>query len=674
MELSENARKVLEKRYLKDGETPEGMFRRVAHAIASVDERPAEAERSFYEVMDSLEFLPNSPTLMNAGRELGQLAACFVLPVGDSIPEIFEAIKQTALIHKSGGGTGFSFSRLRPKNDLVKTTSGVSSGPVSFMGVFNAATEAIKQGGTRRGANMGMLRVDHPDIVEFIKAKEDPTALTNFNLSIGITDDFMTAVGSGSRYGLVNPHTWAVVGDLDANEVWSLIVDHAWESGEPGVVFIDRMNQFNPTPSIGSYEATNPCGEQPLLPYESCNLGSINLGKMVFGRKIDWCRLEEVVKIAVRFLDNVIDVNKYPLPEIEEVTKGNRKIGLGVMGFADMLIQLGVKYDSEQALQLAGEVMQSVRHWALEESARLGVVRGLYPNCSTLPGRRNATVTTIAPTGTLSIIAGCSSGIEPIFAASFTKNVMDDAQLGEKNTSEFLRTAHDVSPEYHVRMQDAFQMYTDNAVSKTVNLPHDATREDVKRVFDLAYALDCKGVTVYRDGSRDNQVLRTEPLRGRVSVALSEPVRHRPSVLPGRTFKQQTGCGSIYITINSDELGPCELFATIGKAGGCADSQSQAIGRMVSMAWRYGISAKETLKQLSDISCHSHCGMGERRVKSCADAVSKAIRQYLEEKGEAEELPEPKVLVNGACKECGGKIEHEGGCVVCRSCGFSECG
>jgi ribonucleoside-diphosphate reductase alpha chain len=728
IELSENAIKVLEKRYLlKDEmgkviETPDQMFRRVARAVAAAEPLTVSGhppfnkiEDEFYKIMSNLEFLPNSPTLMNAGKPLGQLSACFVLPVEDSIEGIFDAIKNTAVIHKSGGGTGFSFSRLRPKNDLVKTTSGVSSGPVSFMQVFNAATEAVKQGGTRRGANMGILRVNHPDILEFIKAKEDLAMLTNFNLSVAITDEFMEAVKEERKYDLVNPKNGARQDSLDARSVWNLIIDHAWATGEPGIIFIDEMNRHNPTPSMGNYEASNPCGEQPLLPYESCNLGSINLARMTLPGRVDWVKLERVVKIAVRFLDNVIDVNKYPLPVIEEVTKRNRKIGLGVMGWADMLIQLGIRYDSEKALKLAGEVMAVIQDVARDVSTVRGREKGA------VDGRyRNITVTTIAPTGTISIIAGCSSGIEPIFARELNKNVMDGTLLMEKHEGVF-KTAHEILPEWHVRMQAAFQKHTDNAVSKTVNLPAAAGRDDVERVFELAYELKCKGVTVYRDGCRAGQVLTVNDalkvrdekqlvdwandgmkeawgasviesgeykraqnqqnsiakgvLAGEVQVGAAEqPIeRYRPSVLTGHTFKQKTGCGSIYITINEDEKGPCELFATIGKAGGCAGSQAQALGRLVSLAWKQGIPVVDTLKQLSDISCHSHCGMGDKRVRSCADAMAKAIREYLEGKGVAV-LPVGKTLVNGACPECGGQVEHEGGCVVCRSCGFSECG
>lgn len=725
--LSENAITVLEKRYLcKDQnglviESPADMFRRVAEAIAHADKKfDADADTSalasqFYAIMAGLEFLPNSPTLMNAGRELGQLSACFVLPVGDSMDEIFDAVKNTALIHKSGGGTGFSFSSLRPHNDVVQSTAGISSGPISFMKVFDIATETVKQGGTRRGANMGLLRVDHPDILEFIRCKSDQRQLNNFNISVGLTEAFMEALEHDDSYPLINPRDRTNAGTLRARDVFDLIVRHAWENGEPGVIFLDRLNRDNPTPHIGAIESTNPCGEQPLLPYESCNLGSINLGLMVNEDQIDWQRLKEVVHLAVHFLDNVIELNRYPLPQIARMTYANRKIGLGVMGWADMLIALRIPYNSEQAIALGEKVMTFINSEGHAASMGLAKTRGPFPNFEgslfsqrKQPAIRNATVTTIAPTGTISIIANTSSGIEPIFAVSYLRTVLDDNVLVEvhplfektakdmgfhstdlmekiaehgsiREISEIpaaLRnvfvTAHDITPEDHIRMQAAFQKHTDNAVSKTVNFSHAATIDDVKKVYELAYGLGCKGVTIYRDGSRDRQVLSTAKAAQEPERIEKKTVRERPESLKGWTYRMQTGCGPLYVTVNEDEEGLFELFTTMGKAGGCAASQSEAIGRMVSLAWRSGVQPDQVIKQLLDISCHSHSGFGENKILSCADAVARAIQNHLASAGRAQKKAK-RALFKGACPDCGGRIEHEGGCAVCRSCGFSEC-
>ncbi|MFN3396245.1 MAG: vitamin B12-dependent ribonucleotide reductase [Thermodesulfovibrionales bacterium] len=750
--LNPNALRVLEKRYLKkneDGkvvETPEDLFRRVARHVARADAlyglpegEIIRTEEDFYDMMTSFYFLPNSPTLMNAGRRLGQLSACFVLPVEDSMESIFDAVKNAAIIHKSGGGTGFSFSRLRPGGDVVGSTKGVSSGPVSFMTVFDAATEAVKQGGTRRGANMGMLRVDHPDIVDFIKCKDENTKFNNFNISVGLTSEFMKALIEDREYELINPRTKKAVKRLRAKEVFDLIVNHAWKNGEPGIVFLDRLNAANPTPALGEIESTNPCGEQPLLPYESCNLGSINLAKMVKIRRqdtenrtqtyeVDWQKLKETTWKAVHFLDNVIDVNKYPLQKIEEMTKANRKIGLGVMGWADMLIQLGIPYNSHEAVELAEKVMEFIQSEGRKASIKLAEDRGVFPNYkgSIYDGRfpiRNATITTIAPTGTLSIIAGCSSGIEPLFAISFVRNVMEGTKLVEVNpyfervakergfwSRELMEriaeagsikdfkeipqdikavflTAHDITPSDHVKMQAAFQKYVDNAVSKTVNFPHDATPDDVREVYLLAYKLGCKGVTVYRDGSREEQVLSTGKTKkiassnhesGETNQTGKIVPRKRPDLIKGSTRLIKTGCGNIYVTINEDEKGHLfELFTSMGKAGGCAASQAEAIGRLVSLAFRSNIDPAEVVKQLKGISCHQQTWSNGGKILSCSDAIAKAIEKYnqkTEKGGNGHKDNGNPVMLIGACPECGGSVEHESGCVVCHNCGFTKCG
>jgi ribonucleoside-diphosphate reductase alpha chain len=765
VELSENSRVVLSKRYLKRDEAgspleePVDMFRRVAENIASAErafgagaEQEAEVAQIFNRLMTSQAFLPNSPTLMNAGRELQQLSACFVLPVDDAIDGIFDAVKFTAMIHKSGGGTGFSFSRLRPANDVVRSTSGVSSGPISFMKVFNQATEVIKQGGTRRGANMGILRVDHPDILAFIRCKEDNDQLTNFNISVGLTEAFMRAVAEDGEFALRNPRSGREAGRLRAREVFDLVVKKAHQNGEPGIIFLDRMNRDNPTPLLGDIESTNPCGEQPLLPYESCNLGSVNLAAMLLYQgsrvTIDYEKLGAVTELAVRFLDDVIEVNRYPLTQIEEMTRANRKIGLGVMGWAELLFRLGIPYDSEEAVVLAEKVMKSIRDRGRAASAQLAAERGPFPAIAgsifDLPGAppvRNATVTTIAPTGTISIIANTTSGIEPLFALCYHRNVMGGTRLLEVHPyfrevaeregfySEDLMeriaregslhgisgipdwvkrlfvTAHDIAPEWHVRMQAAFQKYTDNAVSKTVNFPRSAKVKDVEDVYLLAYKLGCKGVTVYRDGSREEQVLTV----GRISApsagsgqagqgseasrtALPRP---RPAVTRGMTVKMKTGCGNLYVTINEDEQGLCEVFTQMGKAGGCAASQSEAISRLISLALRSGVDDEAIRKQLSGIRCPFPLWQSGEMVLSCSDAIGKALRQYAESRVPAApaaegRVPEAQVIalptarrkqgaeemmaaLGRSCPDCGGTIEYVEGCAVCHSCGFSRC-
>ncbi len=527
IKLTDNARVVLRKRYLLRKpnsvlETPEELFRRVAHAIAEPDrlygnlESKGKVEEKFYTLLSSLEFLPNSPTLMNAGKPGGQLAACFVLPIEDSVDSIFETLKQTAVIQKSGGGTGFNFSKLRPKNSYIQTTQGLSSGPISFISIFNSVTDTIKQGGTRRGANMAILNVDHPDIIEFIHCKESG-GLVNFNISVAVTDAFMKAAKKNEKYPLIYPQSGSVAGELNAADVLNQIVEAAWKTGDPGLVFMDRMNEFNPTPHIGKFESTNPCGEQILLPYEACNLGSINLTAILKDGEIDWEKLSQVTKTAVHFLDNVIDANAYPIPQIEAITKANRKIGLGVMGLADLFAKKKIPYNSQQALDLADKLMSFIRENAMEASEELAQKRGAFPNFKgsihDKPGRkplRNATVTTIAPTGTLSLIAGCSSGIEPIFARSYIKEVLEGEKLPEVHP-EGIPTAHEISAEWHVRMQALFQKYSDSAVSKTVNLAHTATVEDVHQAYSLAYELGCKGITVFRDRSKETQVLNIPP-------------------------------------------------------------------------------------------------------------------------------------------------------------------
>ncbi|MBU2102512.1 MAG: vitamin B12-dependent ribonucleotide reductase [Candidatus Omnitrophota bacterium] len=763
LNFSSNALIVLKKRYLKKDENgtvvenPRQLVERVAEAIASVERRygvdKAKIEaikKSFFDIISNLEFSPNSPTLMNAGKDLGQLSACFVVPVEDSMESIFDAIKATALIHKTGGGTGFSFSRLRPHTSIVKSTGGVASGPVSFMKVFDAATQAVKQGGARRGANMGILRVDHPDILEFIKCKEKEGEISNFNISIALTDEFMDRVLKEEEYSLIDPHTRLAVEKMNAPEVFNLIASYAHKNGEPGIVFIDRINQGNPTPQIGAIESTNPCGEQPLLPYESCNLGSINLAKMLKstekGFEVDWGNLKRVTTLATHFLDNVIDANKFPLPQIKENTLKTRKIGLGLMGWATMLGYLGIPYDSDEAIELAKKVADFIYTCAKEESIRLARDRGVF---SAWKGSlwqernikiRNATLTTVAPTGTISIIAGpTSSGIEPNFALCFFRNVLDGEKLVEadpafeyiakkqgfysqelmqkiasgesiqnmeeipESVKRVFKTAMEISSFWHIKQQAVFQEYTDNAVSKTINLPNTATVEDVKEAYLLSYKLGCKGITVYRDGSRDVQVLTVDAKKKNEQApeVLSQILpnsqfvsfpRPRPEVILGTTTKVTTGCGNLYITINHDEEGSLfEVFTQMGKAGGCAASQLEALGRLISLSLRGGIDIKVVVEQLKGIRCPSPSWANGKKIFSCADAIARVLEKRGVDQKEMVQAGVParqeeKVLVKkitgnstgfnnivGVCPECGFALRHQEGCVLCDACGYSKC-
>ena len=740
--FSENAMTVLERRYLKTDaqgkvtETPFDMFRRVAHNIASAElaygsqEDAAYWEEQFYLLMTNLDFLPNSPTLMNAGRDLQQLSACFVLPVSDSMEGIFDAIKYTALIHKSGGGTGFSFSRLRPEGDTVGSTGKVASGPISFMKVFDAATDAIKQGGMRRGANMAILSVNHPDIEKFITAKEKENTLTNFNLSVAATEEFMKAVEAGGDYNLINPKDGSVFGQLNAKSIFDKIVELAWRTGDPGLIFIDRINQDNPNKNLGKIESTNPCGEQPLLPYESCNLGSINLAHMINDEKkvVDYDKLGETIKIAVRFLDNVIDKNKFPLPEIEEMTKKTRKIGLGIMGFADMLIKLGIAYDSEEALRIAESVMKFIDTTATDASAELAEERGLFPafdgseySLKGGPKLRNATRTTIAPTGTLSIIANCSSGIEPLFALSYMRHILDGDALVEVNpyfeqaarkegcySDQLMRelatkgslhdiegipdhvkrifvTAHDISPKWHVEMQAAFQRFTDNAVSKTINFPQSATKEDIAQAYLMAYKEGCKGITIYRDKSKEKQVLNVPGKQKEESAKSLEP-RKRSRVTKGSTERVATGCGNIYVTVNSDEHGICEVFSSLGKAGGCASAQLESTCRLISLALRSGIAVDAVVKHIRGIRCPSIAWEQGHSILSCPDAIASVLGSRINA-SESDKLnievatkqikstvePIATANIGGQCPECGGMLVYQEGCLICHSCGYTKC-
>lgn len=799
-DFSANARTVLAKRYLvKDDnaqpiETPEECFWRVASTIACEDSRYGAsrhdvqrlAER-FYDLMVSRRWEPNSPTIMNAGRPLGQLSACFVLPVEDELRNgkdgIYDTLSNMAAVHQSGGGTGFSFSRIRPQGDPVRSTTGVASGPVSFMSLYDASTDVVKQGGTRRGANMGILRVDHPDIMDFVGCKQDTSKITNFNISVAITDAFMRAVREDRDYDLIHPRDGRVTGTLRAREVFDTVVRNAWRTGEPGVFFVDRANHYNPVPHMGAYEATNPCGEQNLLPFDVCNLGSLNLGMYVdedvdtalpWRARINWRKMRDDIDLSVRFLDNVIDANRYPLYEIRDLAERIRRIGNGVMGFADLLVRLGVPYDSDEGIEVASGVAAFFHEQCLSASEGLAEVRGVFPewarsiwgpdvSCARdakgeriRPERRlrNCNVNTVAPTGTISIFAGCSGGIEPLFAVAFMRNqagsLMPDvnedflslareqgwhsdalmeriAEGGHIHFDEVpeavqrvFATSHTISPEYHVRMQAAWQGHVDSSISKTTNFANDASEDDVRAIYELAFDLGCKGVTVYRDGSRDFQVLssgkgtvtstgegantsdevarlkeRVRSLEGDLDAVRREErrPRKRPQRLIGETRAVQSPLGKVFVTINHDEDKlPFEVFATLGKAGGSAMADVEAIARLASLALRSGLPVDEVHRQLRGISSDRAYGFGENKVLSVPDAIAIAIEQYVHERAgvQQELLPEeasdgasvrPVALeaydggesAFGVCPECQASLEFSEGCMKCRACAHSEC-
>ncbi len=818
--LSANARTVLEKRYLvrdktgKPTETVEEMFWRVATTVAEADRKYGKTDAevdatatAFYELMTQRRFEPNSPTLMNAGRPLGQLSACFVLPVEDALSNgsagIYDTLRSMALIHQSGGGTGFSFSRLRPRGSMVRSTTGVASGPVSFMKLYDASTDAVKQGGTRRGANMGILRVDHPDIMEFITCKEDLTQIVNFNISVGVTATFMKALEAKGSYDLVDPVTKQITGQMEATVVWDKMIEGAWRTGEPGVFFIDEANRYNPVPQLGAYEATNPCGEQPLLPYDVCNLGSINVGYYVNNGKMDWESFAKDIHLSTKFLDNVIDANKYPLPEISALSQRIRRIGLGVMGFADALIRLGIAYDTPEGVEFGRKVMEFTDVEAKKESERLAFERGAFPEWSQsiwgpddsaardsagkrvrpMQKLRNCNVTTVAPTGTISIIAGCSSGLEPLFAVAFMRNqagaLMPDvnedfvaiakregwhseelmeriAKTGHVKHPEVpakwqkvFVTANNIAPEWHIWMQAAFQENCDSAISKTTNFSHTATQDDVRRIYELAYKTHCKGVTVYRDGSRDNQVLSTGATEKAAEIRktgemrletadLHESIanltsendrlkkllfdaeaenlqrrqkRSRPDVLRSTSLRKETPLGVMFVHITEDEKGqPFEVFINLGKAGGSAMADAEALGRLISLALRSGIPLGQVHRQLRGISSDRAVGLGPSKVMSLPDAVGLALEEWMRAKqGIQQELlsggspaaiaQSPSAAIApvavtigesgamyeaesnsggqafiGTCPDCGSQLEFAEGCVKCHVCGYSECG
>lgn len=758
--ISDLAREVLAKRYLiKDEtgepvETPKDMFWRVASFVASAEyifdpnadpEDVSELAHSFYYMMSQGYWLPNTPTLVNAGRPLGQLAACFVLPVEDSLSNgkdgIYDTLTSMAKIHKSGGGTGFSFSRLRPSGSMVKTTTGVASGPVSFMSLYDASTDVVRQGGVRRGANMGILRVDHPDVLTFIDCKQDTSKIRNFNISVAVTDAFMSAVERGEDYDLL----WQgeVVGQLNAGEVWDKICQNAHVTGEPGLFFIDEANYWNPVPHLGSYEATNPCAEQPLLSYDVCNLGSINLNKFVEDESsfdmadegegelsINWAKFDYIVGLSMRFLDNVIELNNYPLPEIEERAKAIRRVGNGVMGFADMLIRLGEPYGSDRSLLIASILARRFVALCKDHSEALAEERGVFPEWDlSIHGpnetcardhdgqriavqrpQRHCNVTTVAPTGSISIIAGCSGGIEPLYAVAFERNqagmrVLDvnpqfEADLNDLTNEagakavidavveagsvdidavpvllkKLYKTSETVKPSKHVAMQGVWQSSICSGISKTINLPREASVQDVRDAFIQAWKLNCKGVTVYRDGSRPDQVLSTTKTGagngelGTDGHKTDRRISRRPEILGGRTRKIASPVGEMYVTVNQDDDGrPYEVFVAIGKAGGTAQSFGEAVGRLVSLCLRSGIGVADVYKQLRGISCDRAVGFGNNRVLSGPDAVAIVLADYMDE-----EVSVEKEEFAG-CPECGSALEFSEGCFLCHACGHSGC-
>jgi ribonucleoside-diphosphate reductase alpha chain len=687
--FSENALKILKARYfLKNdkGElvdkTPEDLFRRVADYVASGEKTKADRRKyaeAFLRIMSGRDFLPNSPTLTGAGRGMC-LSACFVLPIEDSLDAIFETVKNAALVHKEGGGTGFDFSRLRPKGSFVRKTQGVASGPISFLRVIDAATEAVKQGGTRRGANMGILRVDHPDIEEFVQMKLDGTSVANFNISVAITDAFMAALEAGAEYDLVDPHLGAAVGRKDARKVFQLIVESAWAVGDPGLIFIDRVNAGNPTSGLGPIRATNPCGEQPLHDYESCNLGSINLANFHDPRakdRFDWDRFAAVIRLGVRFLDDVIDVNRYPLPSIDKMTRATRRIGLGIMGWADLLLLMKVRYDSPKALALADKVAAFLRAEATAASRDLAAERGSFPAIgqSVYKGgrMRNATVFTIAPTGTISRIAGCSSSIEPVFAFEVVSKIIDSelkdvhpvyAAWKEKNPGktlpDYFRAAHEIAPAWHIKTQAVFQKHVDNSVSKTVNFPHEAAVEDVEKAYRLAWELGTKGITIYRDGCRESQVLYKN------GTGILHP-QGRPDSLPSVTDKIKTGFGNLYVTISFHNQKPFEVFASIGKSGYSTMADAEALGRLISTALRSGVEAEEVITQLKGIGGSEPIFTEGGLIQSIPDAIAKVLEKHF---GEVKHNAKDFYTVR--CKICGALLPDEK-CPVCINCGWSKC-